>query len=372
MECTKRLLHLIFVTGLMVLAVVATTEETEELALPSVVELNPNNFDEVVGGERGVLVKFYAPWCGHCKRLASHFERVASLFKKIESVALAKLDCDEHKKFCKKFEVSGFPTLKWFPKGSHQPKDYEGSRTPEALVDFLNSELGNEGKLHLTKSDAVVLTSKIFDDITLDFKKTVLVKFFAPWCSQSQALASAYEHVASAFKAEKDVIIAELDVDAHKAISDRYGVEAYPTVMIFTKQNKAGETYDNVRSLDAIVEFVNQNAHTSRNSMGHLKDEVGRVGVMDEIVNVFLSTKLMERIAILSKAEAAADELEESSIEYGKIYIKILKKMLEKGEDYVKKEHERLQRLLYSTLHHEKADELKIKQNILSSFVKAT
>ena len=47
----------------------------------SVVTLTPDNFDEVINGDKNVLVKFYAPWCGHCKTLAPEYDLAAEAFK---------------------------------------------------------------------------------------------------------------------------------------------------------------------------------------------------------------------------------------------------------------------------------------------------
>lgn len=37
-----------------------------------VMELTPDNFDNVVDGSRGVFIKFFAPWCGHCKVMSMY------------------------------------------------------------------------------------------------------------------------------------------------------------------------------------------------------------------------------------------------------------------------------------------------------------
>jgi protein disulfide-isomerase A6 len=57
---------------------------------------------------------------------------------------IAKVDCDSPagKATAQRFGVSGYPTLKFFPKGSTEPIPYEGGRTEAALTEFLNKNAG--------------------------------------------------------------------------------------------------------------------------------------------------------------------------------------------------------------------------------------
>ncbi|MBA0563052.1 hypothetical protein Golob_008058, partial [Gossypium lobatum] len=145
-----------------------------------VVVLTEANFDKEVGQDRGALIEFYAPWCGHCKKLAPEYEKLGASFKKAKSVLIGKVDCDEHKSLCSKYGVQGYPTLQWFPKGSLEPKKYEGPRTAEALAEFVNTEGGTNVKIATLPSNVAVLNADNFDEIVLDETKDVLVEFYAP------------------------------------------------------------------------------------------------------------------------------------------------------------------------------------------------
>lgn len=84
-----------------------------------VVDLDPTNFESIVmDATKDVLVEFYAPWCGHCKTLAPQYEKAATSFAGESAIVIAKVDADKHKELGSKYGVTGFPTLKFFPKVS--------------------------------------------------------------------------------------------------------------------------------------------------------------------------------------------------------------------------------------------------------------
>ncbi|KAI3952537.1 hypothetical protein MKW92_002316 [Papaver armeniacum] len=333
-----------------------------------VVILTDENFEKQVGQDRGALVEFYAPWCGHCKKLAPEYEKIGGNFKKAKSVLIGKVDCDEHKSVCGKYGVSGYPTLQWFPQGSLEPKKYEGPRTAEALTEFVNTEAGTNVKLATIPSSVVVLTGENFNEIVLDETKDVLVEFYAPWCGHCKSLAPIYEKVASAYKLEGDVVIANLDADKHKDLAERYGISGFPTLKFFPKGNKAGEDYDGGRDVDDFVSFINEKCGTSRDGKGQLTSQAGIVASLDALVKEFVSASNEEKKAVVSRMEEEVEKLKDSSARYGRIYLKAAKSCLEKGSDYATKEMERLKRMLEKSISPAKADEFNLKKNILSTF----
>ncbi|KAF7144396.1 hypothetical protein RHSIM_Rhsim05G0133600 [Rhododendron simsii] len=354
-------------------------------ASADVVVLTEDNFDKEVGQDRGALVEFYAPWCGHCKKLAPEYEKLGESFKKAKSVLIGKVDCDEHKSVCSKYGVSGYPTIQWFPKGSLEPKKYEGARSAEALVEFVNNEGGTNVKIAAIPSSVVVLTPDNFDELVLDETKDVLVEFYAPWCGHCKSLAPTYEKVASAFKLEEDVIVANLDADQHKDLAEKYGVSGFPTLKFFPKGNKAAEDYDGGQDLDDFVNFINENCGTSRDAKGQLTDKAGIIETLDTLVKEFVTASHEEKKTVYGRMEEEVEKLK-GSARYGKIYLKAAKSCLEKGADYANNEVQRLERMLKkvsfalpdyvvvvckmqnTTISAAKADDFTLKKNILSTF----
>lgn len=107
-----------------------------------VLDLGDSTFAGQVLDKDIILVEFYAPWCGHCKNLAPHFETSATaLLKNDPPVHLAKVDCTEAgKETCSKYGVSGYPTLKIFRNGV--TADYDGPRESAGIINFMKKQAG--------------------------------------------------------------------------------------------------------------------------------------------------------------------------------------------------------------------------------------
>ncbi len=120
------------------------TNRKVKVAPSSVVTLTSENFDTLVLGEKAALVEFYAPWCGHCKQLAPKYEKLANIFASDSEVLIAKVDATEESELGNKYEIRGYPTIKYFPAGSAVPEDYQGGREVEDFVEFLNQNAGTQ------------------------------------------------------------------------------------------------------------------------------------------------------------------------------------------------------------------------------------
>jgi len=85
------------------------------------------------------LVEFYAPWCGHCKKLAPVYERVATHYRGGE-VSVGKVDGTEEAILQSRFDVKGYPTILLLHNG-RRVADFSGKRTFEGITSFIGSHM---------------------------------------------------------------------------------------------------------------------------------------------------------------------------------------------------------------------------------------
>lgn len=100
-----------------------------------VVVLDEGNFDELVLKSKDMwLVEFYAPWCGHCKKLEPEWNQAATELK--GKIKVGKVDATVQQKLAGKYDVRGYPTIKVFAPGdkSKGPQPYDGPRDASSIV----------------------------------------------------------------------------------------------------------------------------------------------------------------------------------------------------------------------------------------------
>jgi thioredoxin domain-containing protein 5 len=104
-----------------------------------VLSFSQDNFYKTLN-EGPAFVKFFAPWCGHCKKLAPIWKQLARHMQ--GKVTIAEVNCDEHQALCKTHSIQGYPTLVWFNKVEKDAErserhEYNGGRKLEQLRAFV-------------------------------------------------------------------------------------------------------------------------------------------------------------------------------------------------------------------------------------------
>lgn len=216
--------------------------------------------------EKAHFVMFYAPWCGHCKRLAPTWNDLAVKYteKEEKDVVIAKVDCTIETALCSGQDVTGYPTLKFFKSGADSGVKYRGQRDIDSLAKFAEEQMGRgevkEGEEASTESEVPVVDNGLYVLTEKSFKEHLktgehFIKFYAPWCGHCQKLVPTWDELAKTFEKDETVKIAKLDCTQAQSVCQDHEVRGYPTLAYFRNGQKV-ETYRGARNLAELKDFV--------------------------------------------------------------------------------------------------------------------
>ena len=77
--------------------------------------MNQNLFEQNLNGDKPVLVDFWAPWCGYCRRIAPAYEKIAEQYG--DAMVVAKVNIDEEPRLAEAEQIEVIPTLILYQNG---------------------------------------------------------------------------------------------------------------------------------------------------------------------------------------------------------------------------------------------------------------
>ena len=104
----------------------------------AVMNINKNQFEQLLQGSKPVLVDFWAPWCSYCRRIGPAYDALAEKYG--ENVEIVKLNIDEEQALAQAEGIEVIPTLVLYSGG----KAVDSIVAPESkarIERFLNEAL---------------------------------------------------------------------------------------------------------------------------------------------------------------------------------------------------------------------------------------
>jgi len=224
--------------------------------------LNRDTFAHYVQPLELVMVEFYAPWCGHCKKLEPEYKIASEVLKK-EGIMIAKVDASKEAELAKEHMIQGFPTLSVFKKGV-KFEDFSGERTADAIIAYMRKL--NDPNWAPPASAVVTLTADNFTKFVKN-EKLSLAMWYAPWCKHCKQVMPEFEGAAQDLK-EWGIPLVKVDGTREKELADQYGIGGWPMFKLFRKGRVFD--YNGPREKQNIIDFMKGQSKPPSEEKNHM------------------------------------------------------------------------------------------------------
>ncbi|CAM9595502.1 unnamed protein product [Ectocarpus sp. 12 AP-2014] len=262
-----------FAAPVLLLSLREVAQAADAVFEDGVMVLTGDTIEQAIKDHSHLVVEFYAPWCGHCKKLAPALSEAATKMKDVdEKIVFAKMDCtaDGNKEFKEKMGIKGFPSFRMFEGTLESAKEHKPPRVMPQLMDYFKAiKDGVEPPppppapkrppapplVEPEDSEVTVLTKANFQEFVAG--EFAVVEFYAPWCGHCKKLFPEYTKASKMLKEiDPTIKLGKLDMDdpKTKAVGSKFGVKGFPTLKIF--RNGKPEDYTGPRDAEGIVKFL--------------------------------------------------------------------------------------------------------------------
>ncbi|KAH0556149.1 hypothetical protein GP486_005921 [Trichoglossum hirsutum] len=191
-------------------------------------------------------VRFYAPWCGHCRSLKPAYEKAAQRLAGFAKVAAVNCDDDSNKAFCSTMGVEGFPTLKIVRPGKKPGRptvdDYQGERSAKAIADAVTDKMPN----HVVR----LKDGKVEEWLSQGNETAKVLLFTSKGTTSALIKSLAIEFLGS-------ISFAQIRDKEEEAV-EAFGIAKFPTLVLLPGGDKDGLVYDGELKKEPIVAFLSQ------------------------------------------------------------------------------------------------------------------